>query len=107
LFSDGGRRLAESQAVLIASPEYGFSLPGAPFHVTGSATDGEGRAVAAATVSLQLISGPRLTTVSDAVGFYEFSLETYRNAHGYVGGVTGAREGHESDTRGLGNSVDG
>lgn len=73
-----------------------------PFHVTGSVTDGEGLAVAAATVSLQLISGPRLATVSDAVGSYEFSFQTYRNMPGYVGGVTGARVGHESDTRGLG-----
>ena len=45
-----------------------------PFHVTGNVADGEGRAVAAATVSLQLISGPRLTTVSDAIGSYEFSF---------------------------------
>jgi hypothetical protein len=70
--------------------------------VTGSITDGEGRAVAAATVSLQLIMGPRLSTVTDSRGFYEFSFETRRNINGYVGGVTATREDYESDTRGLG-----
>jgi hypothetical protein len=84
------------------------SVPSPPpvaeaFHVTGTAMDGEGRPVPGAMVTLQLVSGPRLSTNTNAAGFYEFSFETTRTGpRKYVGGVTGERDGYEKDVRGLG-----
>jgi hypothetical protein len=79
-----------------------------PFHISGVATDDDGRPVAGARVTIRPFifgqSPPPIVTTTDAAGFYRVEFEGMRDAVGGLGTVLAEQPGHENHWRYLGPS---
>src|SRR5262245_35899677 len=79
-----------------------------PFHISGVATDDDGRPVTGAKVSIRPFvfgqSPPAIITSTDSAGFYRVEFEGQRDAAGGVGGAIAELPDHERHWRYLGPS---